>query len=77
VQPALQVFFFAQQALVQPALQVLAAQQAFLHPVGQVDAEVPAHELRANAETARTDISDRLLITFFMVFGVGIINSRR
>ena len=57
----------SQQDLVQPAGQAFfAVQQAFLHPTGQLEADVLAQELKANAETARTDITDRLLITFFI-----------
>lgn len=65
MQPTAQVFFLAQQALEQPALQELLAQQAFAQPAAQPAAEEP-QELRANAETATTDIRDRLWITFFI-----------
>jgi len=65
VQPTAQVFFLAQQALAQPALQELLAQQAFAQPAAQPP-PVAAHELRANAEMATTDIIDRLWITFFI-----------
>jgi len=66
VQPTAQAFFFAQQALVQPALQVFDAQHALAHPAAQPPPLVEAQELRAKAETARTDIIDRLWITFFI-----------
>ena len=69
VQSTEQAFFFAQQALLQPALQVFAEQHALEHPAAQPPPLEEAHELRANAETARTDSAEiigRLLITFFI-----------
>lgn len=66
VQSAEQAFFLAQQALEQSALQVFDAQHALAHPSAQPPLLEDAQELRAKAETARTDIIDRLLITFFM-----------
>ncbi len=67
VQPTAQDFFLAQQALVQPALQVFDTQHPLADPPQQlvVALEEP-QELRAKAETARTDIIDRLWITFFI-----------
>jgi len=65
LQLAAHAFFFAQQALAQPVLQVFDPQ----HFLAQSLSLEEAQELRAKAETARTDIADiidRLLITFFI-----------
>ncbi len=66
VQPTAQDFSFAQHALVQPALQVFDAQHFLLHPLLHPLPLEVAQELKANTETARTDIIDRFLITFFI-----------
>ena len=58
VQLALQVFL-AQQVLAQPALQHFLAQQALAQSAGQPPPPVAAQELRAIAEKATTDIMDR------------------
>lgn len=67
VQPTAQAFFLAQQGLVHPAAQPFFAQQGLLQPAEQPSA-FAAQELRAIAETATTDIRDRLWITFFISF---------
>ena len=69
VQSAEQAFFLAQQALVPPDLQVLVEQHALAQPAAQPAPLEEPQELRAKAETARTDraeIIDMLLITFFI-----------